>query len=139
MHCKVHYEILLQTSKICILSKKIRNESTKNVPFNVTNDQSKHVAFHPLSPAHLAFSRCYFINLDYVLLFCHLKYLSSGLTLIRMLDISFLACTKVELWDLTVCIVVNGEKFQSRAVTLSLVRQCPILNLTEMFSLQQCV
>ena len=24
---------------------------------------------------------------------------------------SFLACTRVELWDLTVCIVVNGEKF----------------------------
>ena len=39
-----------------------------------------------------------------------------------MLNISFLACTKVELWDLKVCIAVNGEKFQSRAMTLTLVR-----------------
>ena len=35
-----------------------------------------------------------------------------------MLNIRFLACTKVELGDLTVCIVVNGEKclniFQKR-------------------------
>ena len=38
-----------------------------------------------------------------------------------MLNIFFLACTKVELWDLTVCIVVNGEKFRNRAVTLTLV------------------
>ena len=31
-----------------------------------------------------------------------------------MRNISFLACTtEGELWDLTVCIVVNGEKFQS--------------------------
>ena len=50
-----------------------------------------------------------------------------------MLNISFLACTKVELWDLIVCIVVNGEKFQSRAVTLTLVRRCPISNLSEIF------
>ena len=28
-----------------------------------------------------------------------------------MLNITFLDCTKVKLWDLTVCIVVNGEKF----------------------------
>ena len=34
-----------------------------------------------------------------------------------MLNISFLACTKVELWDLIVCIAVNGEKFQSRTMT----------------------
>ena len=27
-----------------------------------------------------------------------------------MLNISFLACTKVELWDLIVCIAVNGDK-----------------------------
>ena len=27
-----------------------------------------------------------------------------------MLNISFLSCTNVELYDLTVCIVVNGEK-----------------------------
>ena len=26
-----------------------------------------------------------------------------------MLNISHLACTNVELWDLTVCIVVNGQ------------------------------
>ena len=49
-------------------------------------------------------------------------------------NISFLACTKVELWDLIVCIAVKGEKFQSRAVTLTLVRQCPISNLSELFS-----
>ena len=30
-----------------------------------------------------------------------------------MLNIGFLACIKVELWDLTLCIVVNGEKFRS--------------------------
>ena len=35
-----------------------------------------------------------------------------------MLNISFLACTKVELWDLIVCIAVNG----------------PISNLSELFS-----
>ena len=51
-----------------------------------------------------------------------------------MLNISFLACTKVVLWDLTVCIVVNGEKLQSHAVTLILFRQCPISNLSELFS-----
>ena len=32
-----------------------------------------------------------------------------------MVNISFPACTKVGLWDLTVCIVVNGEKIQSRS------------------------
>ena len=36
-----------------------------------------------------------------------------------MLNISFLACTKVELWDLTVCIAVNGEKLQSRTMTMT--------------------
>ena len=50
------------------------------------------------------------------------------------LNISFLACTKVELWDPIVCIAVNGEKFQSRAMTLTLVRGCPISNLSEIFS-----
>ena len=44
----------------------------------------------------------------------------------NMLNISFLACTSVELWDLTVCIAVNGEKFQSRNMTLTLVPQRPI-------------
>ena len=51
-----------------------------------------------------------------------------------MLNISFLACTKVELWDLTVCIGVNGEKFPSRTMTLTLVRQFPIGNLSELFA-----
>ena len=39
----------------------------------------------------------------------------------NMLNITFLACTKVELWDLTVCIAVNGEKVQSHAMTLTLI------------------
>ena len=30
-----------------------------------------------------------------------------------MLNISFLACTKVELWDLIVCIAVNGKNSKS--------------------------
>ena len=30
-----------------------------------------------------------------------------------MLNISFLACAKVELWVLTFCFAVNGLKFQS--------------------------
>ena len=30
-----------------------------------------------------------------------------------------LPCAKAEIKDLTVCIVVNGEKFQSHAVTLT--------------------
>ena len=47
-----------------------------------------------------------------------------------MLNISFLACTKVELWDLTVCIAVNGEKFQGRAMTL--VQQYPTSNLSDL-------
>ena len=33
----------------------------------------------------------------------------------------------------TVCIVVNGEKFQSHAVTLTLFGQCPMSNLSELF------
>ena len=41
---------------------------------------------------------------------------------------------KVELWDLTVCIAVNREIIQSRAVTLALVQQCPISNLSKIFS-----
>ena len=49
-----------------------------------------------------------------------------------MPNISFRTCTKVELWDLTVCIAVNGEKIQSHALTL--VRKCPISNLSELFS-----
>ena len=32
-----------------------------------------------------------------------------------------------------VCIVVNGEKFQSHAVTLTLIGQCPMSNSSELF------
>ena len=35
---------------------------------------------------------------------------------------------------MTVCIVVNGEKFQSQAVTLTLIGQCPMSNSSELFS-----
>ena len=47
-----------------------------------------------------------------------------------MLNISFLACTKVELWGLIIYIAVNAEKFLLRAMTLTLVgnaqyRTCP--------------
>ena len=55
-----------------------------------------------------------------------------------MLNISFLACTKVELWDLTFCIALNGEKFCSGTVTLTLVRQCPMSNLSEIFLYTTC-
>ena len=34
----------------------------------------------------------------------------------------------------TICIVVNGEKFQSHAVTLTLIGQCPMSNSSELFS-----
>ena len=45
-----------------------------------------------------------------------------------MLNIGFLACTKVELWDLTVCIAVNEEKLNLNAVNLTLVRHvCLVL------------
>ena len=37
-----------------------------------------------------------------------------------MLNISFLAFTKVELWEMIVCFVVNGEKFQSHARLVSI-------------------
>ena len=37
---------------------------------------------------------------------------------IYMLNISFLPCYKVELWDLTVCFAINGEKIRSRAVRI---------------------
>ena len=33
-----------------------------------------------------------------------------------------------------VCIVVNGEKFQSHAVNLTLMGQCPMSNSSELFS-----
>ena len=40
---------------------------------------------------------------------------------------------KVELWGLTFCIAVNGEKLQCHAVILTLVRQCPISKLSESY------
>ena len=51
-----------------------------------------------------------------------------------MLNHNFLTCAKAEIWALTVCIVVNGEKFQSHAVTLTLIGQCPMSNSFELFS-----
>ena len=51
-----------------------------------------------------------------------------------MLNISFQACTKVELWDLTVCNAVNGEKFQSPAVTLTLTFDNAQYRTSELFS-----
>ena len=50
-----------------------------------------------------------------------------------MLNISFLACTKVELWGLAVYIAINGKTFRSCVVTLTLVRHCSISNLSELF------
>ena len=51
-----------------------------------------------------------------------------------MLNHNFLTCAKAEIWALTVCIVVNGEKFQSHAMTLTLIEQCPMSNSSELFS-----
>ena len=51
-----------------------------------------------------------------------------------MLNRNFLTCAKAEIWALTVCIVVNGEKFQSHALTLTLIGQCPMSNSSELFS-----
>ena len=45
-----------------------------------------------------------------------------------------LACAKAEIEDVTVCIVVNGEKFQSHAVTVTLIGQSPMSNSSEIFS-----
>ena len=50
-----------------------------------------------------------------------------------MLNHNFLTCAKAEIKDLTVCIVVNGEKFQSHDVTLTLIRQRPMSNSSELF------
>ena len=41
-----------------------------------------------------------------------------------MHNINLLARTKVELYDLTICIAVNGEKFLT--VTMASIRQYPI-------------
>ena len=51
-----------------------------------------------------------------------------------MLNHNFLTCAKAEIWALTVCILVNGEKFQSHAVILTLIGQCPMSNSSELFS-----
>ena len=48
--------------------------------------------------------------------------------------LAYTACTKVELWDPTVCIAANEKTFRSCAVTLTLVRQYPISNLSEIVS-----
>ena len=47
---------------------------------------------------------------------------------------NFQTCAKAQIKDLTVCIVVNKEKFQSHAVTLTLIGNCPMSNLSELFS-----
>ena len=47
-----------------------------------------------------------------------------------MLNISFLAHTKVELYVITICIAVNGK---NPAVTLTLIQQCPISNSSKLF------
>ena len=46
-----------------------------------------------------------------------------------MLNISLLTCTKDKLFDLIVCIAVNGEKFQSLAMTLTLFLSLPNIEL----------
>ena len=54
-----------------------------------------------------------------------------------MLNIHFLChmiSVKHLLLYLTVCIVVKGKFFQSHAVSLTLVRSCPVLNSSEIFS-----
>ena len=39
---------------------------------------------------------------------------------------NFLSCAKAEIWDLTLCIVVNDEIFQSHTVTsVTHSAQCP--------------
>ena len=50
-----------------------------------------------------------------------------------MLNHNFLTCAKAEIKDLTVCIVANREKFQSYAVTLTLIGQNPMSNSSEIF------
>ena len=53
----------------------------------------------------------------------------------RLTDIlnhNFLTCDKAEIY-LAVCIEVNGEKFPSHAVTLTLIGQCQMSNSSELF------
>ena len=51
-----------------------------------------------------------------------------------MLNHNFLNRAKAVIKDLTVCIVVNGEKFQSHTVTFTLIEQCQMSNSSELFS-----
>ena len=55
-----------------------------------------------------------------------------------MFNISFLAFTKVELWNLIVCIAVNGEKFQSRAMTLPFSDDAQYRTCLRYFHIIQC-
>ena len=45
-----------------------------------------------------------------------------------VLNQNFLTCAKAEIYDLTACVVVNGEKFQSHAITLTLIGKRPTSN-----------
>ena len=54
-----------------------------------------------------------------------------------MLNYNFLTCTKAEIKNLTVCIVVNGEKFQSHTVTLTLIGKCPNVELVRAIFIYQ--
>ena len=57
-----------------------------------------------------------------------------------MLNISFLACAKVELWVLTVCIAVNGKKFHSRCRDLDLDPTMPNIKLVQViFMYLKCI
>ena len=47
---------------------------------------------------------------------------------------NFQSSGKAEIQDLTVCIVINGEKFRSATVNLTMVQQCRISNLSKIFS-----
>ena len=51
-----------------------------------------------------------------------------------LINLVLLSCAKAEIKDLTVCILVNGEKFQSHAVTLTLIGQCPMSNSSKLLS-----
>ena len=48
-----------------------------------------------------------------------------------MLNNSFLACIRDELWDLIVCIVVNGEKLQSTRHDLDLGLAMPNIEIVQ--------
>ena len=58
----------------------------------------------------------------------------SSMTILINLNHNILTCSKAEIKDLTVCIVVNGEKLQSHGVTLTLIGQWSMSNLSELFS-----